>query len=211
MSLFKILMAAAFAATARAVAGRAVAAVARPGAMGGYTVRHAAAPERALLPRCVAGLAGPLAPPAGMRFDGRAAATVCAAAGLPGGERLRTSAAWALRVRQPQQQVRALADGDGRWDREGQRGGGQGAGGWDADAEDGVTGTEDPSHPHGLNVSVFHGNVDLAMRKLRRKVIVEGVMKKFKKNRVRRTRRAACARRELAARPRERPRQAGIY
>ena len=190
-----------------------MAAVARPGAVGGYAVRYAAAPERALLPRCVAGLAGPLAPPAGMRFDGRAAAAACAAAaGLPGGERLRT---WALRARQPQQQARALADGDGRWDREGQRGGGEGVVGWNgAAADDGVPATEDPSHPHGLNVSVFHGNVDVAMRKLRRKVIVEGVMKKFKKNRVRRTRRAACVPHACRMRPREACRehasQAGI-
>ena len=106
---------------------------------------------------------------------------------------------------------RSDEDGDGRWDREGQRGGGEGAGGWDGAAAEG---TDDPSHPHGLNVSVFHGNVDVAMRKLRRKVIVEGVMKKFKKNRVRRTRRAACVPHACRMRPREACRehasQAGI-
>lgn len=164
--------------------------MARPGAVGGYTVRHAAAPERALLPRCAALLAGPLPPRAVM---------ACAAPGLPGGERLRT---WALRARQPQQQARALADGEARWDREGQRGGGEGAGGAAADGE-----TEDPTHPHGLNVSVFHGNVDVALRKLRRKVIVEGVMKKFKKNRVRR---ASWVHGKLAVRPHERASHPGV-
>lgn len=44
--------------------------------------------------------------------------------------------------------------------------------------------SSNPIHPHGLNVPVFNGNVDLAMRKLRRKVIAEGVKKKFQNLRV---------------------------
>lgn len=90
---------------------------------------------------------------------------------------------WALRARLPEKQVRALADGDARWDRDEQRGSesSQGA----IDGAGGVAQAVDPIHPHGLTVSVgMHGNVDVALRKLRRKVIVEGLMKKFKNNSV---------------------------
>lgn len=76
-------------------------------------------------------------------------------------------------------QVRGMADGGGRWDKDSDR-----ASGEDKSGAGGVKRNVDPLHPHGLNISVFNGNVDLAMRKLRRKVIVEGIMKKFKKNRV---------------------------
>ena len=48
----------------------------------------------------------------------------------------------------------------------------------------GIAPVSNPLHPHGLNVTVVNGNVDVAMRKLRRKVIAEGVKKKFQNNRV---------------------------
>jgi hypothetical protein len=150
---------------------------------GVITFMHTMAPGQ----RASEGFTGLLAQPARAELHLRAAAAASAAAGLPrlqarmmpGGERLR---AWALRARMPQQQARALADGDARWDRDEQRGGEGPEGG--ADGAGGVAQAVDPSHPHGLTVSVMHGNVDVAMRKLRRKVIVEGVMKKFKKTSV---------------------------
>jgi len=84
-------------------------------------------------------------------------------------------------IQQLQQQVRGYADGEKRWDKEADvepagGGGGFGAGG--------VVQYTDPVHPHGLNVSVFNGNAELALRKLRRKVMIEGTMKKFKKMKV---------------------------
>ena len=147
---------------------------------GGITFIHTMTPGR----RASAGFTGLLAQPAPAALHLRATVAAFAAAGLqagmmPVGERLR---AWAIRARLPQQQVRALADGDARWDRDEQRGGEGPEGG--ADGAGGVALAVDPSHPHGLTVSVMHGNVDVAMRKLRRKVIVEGVMKKFKKTSV---------------------------
>jgi len=85
-------------------------------------------------------------------------------------------------IQQLQQQVRGYVDGEKRWDKDadvqpaGGGGGGFGAGG--------VVQHTDPMHPHGLSVSVFNGNTDLALRKLRRKVLIEGTMKKFKKLKV---------------------------
>ena len=85
----------------------------------------------------------------------------------------------------PTLQLRGMADGGKRWDGEED---GSSRGGGDSGGAGGVVRHSDPLHPHGLNISVINGNADMAMRKLRRKVIVEGVMKKFKKNRVSRVR-----------------------
>ena len=89
------------------------------------------------------------------------------------------------RKQQQHQQLRGLADaGEKRWDGEGDV----------AEVETSANSPSDRwrqeeessaymaalSHPHGLKVSVVNGNVDLALKKLRRKVIIEGVMKKYR-------------------------------
>jgi hypothetical protein len=132
----------------------------------------------AVLQARVDGAAGPAAP--GLAQSGwreRGGNVGAQAAQLCGGR-------LPLRFQQQQHptlQLRGMADGGKRWDGEAD---GSSRGGGDSGGAGGVVRHVDPLHPHGLNISVINGNADLAMRKLRRKVIVEGVMKKFKKNRV---------------------------
>ena len=111
-----------------------------------------------------------------------------AAAKLLGGRLPTISPPSLLQQRKQQQhhqQLRGLADaGEKRWDGEGDV----------AEVETSANSPSDRwrqeeessaymaalSHPHGLKVSVVNGNVDLALKKLRRKVIIEGVMKKYR-------------------------------